>query len=171
MSAVNALTAVHRRRMLILNMRFRRGLIPFTSAVTESVAFGASLTLLPVMMAAYGVAPTSALLWLPVLVALTFVVAVAAAYPAALLGLWFPQANAISIGLARAAFFVAPGLVALDQVSGGAQEWLRANPLTGVFEAYRSVFLDGQSPAPWELLIPCLIAVAALAIFVPVFRR
>jgi ABC-type polysaccharide/polyol phosphate export permease len=75
------------------------------------------------------------------------------------------------LSVVRAAFFIAPGFVALDQVHGSAAEWLRANPLTGVFEAYRSVFLDGGSPAAWMLLLPCAIALVALAIVVPVFRR
>ena len=62
------------------------------------------------------------------------------------------------LSLTRAAFFVAPGVVALDQISGDTSDWLRANPLTGLFEAFRSVFLYGESPAAWELLVPCAFA-------------
>ncbi len=171
MTIVNALTAVQSRRSIVVNMSFERVLIPLASAVAESVGFLASLTLLGVMMVAYGVAPTEAILWLPVLVAVTFLLAVAVAYPAALGGLWFPEARGVMMSLARAAFWVAPGVVALDQITGGANDWLRANPLTGLFEAYRSVFLEGHSPAAWELLLPSSFAVVALALFVPVFRR
>lgn len=171
MTVINAITAVQSRRSIVVNMRFERGLIPFASAVAESVGFIASLTLIGVMMVAYGVAPTAAVLWLPVLVAVNFLLALAVAYPAALAGLWFPETRSILVSLARAAFFVAPGVVALDEIGGGAQDWLKANPLTGLFEAYRSVFVEGGSPAAWELLLPCAFSAVLLALFVPLFRR
>jgi lipopolysaccharide transport system permease protein len=171
MTVLNSLTSVQSRRSIVVNMRFERALIPFSSAVAEAVGFVATLTLLAVMMVAYGVEPTPALLWLPVLVAATFAVAVAVAYPVALVGVWFPESRPIMLSLTRAAFFVAPGVVALDEIAGSTADWLKANPLTGLFEAYRSVFLDGSSPAAWELLLPCGFAVLTLALFVPLFRH
>jgi ABC-type polysaccharide/polyol phosphate export permease len=171
MTIVNALTAIQSRRSIVVNLRFERGLIPFASAVAESVGFLTSLTMLGVMMAAYGVAPTAAILWTPVLLAVTFLLALAFAYPAALGGLWFPEARSVMLSLARAAFWLAPGVIALDQVSGNANDWLRANPLTGIFEAFRSVFLYGESPGAWELLLPTGFAAVMLALFVPLFRR
>lgn len=171
MTIVNAGSAVHARRSIVSNMRFERGLIPLAAVVTEAVGFAAALTLLAVMMAVYGVAPTAALLWLPVLLAATFVLAVAAAYPAALIGLWYPNARPFMVSLARAAFFVAPGFVALAQIHGRAHDWLRLNPLSGIFESYRSVFLSGASPAAWALLVPFAMALIVLALLVPVFRR
>jgi ABC-type polysaccharide/polyol phosphate export permease len=171
MTIVNSLTAVQSRASVITNMRFERELIPIASVIAESVGFAAALTLLGVMMAVYGIAPTAAILWLPLLVAANLLVALAAAYPAALIGVWFREATPFVLSVVRAAFFIAPGFVALEQVSGDAAGWLRANPLTGLFESYRSVFLDGGSPAAWELLVPSMIALAALAAFVPLFRR
>jgi lipopolysaccharide transport system permease protein len=123
------------------------------------------------MMIAYGVAPTAAILWLPVLVAVTFAVAVAVAYPVALVGLWFPDIRPVMLSLTRAAFFLAPGVIALDQVDDATSGWLKANPLTGLFEAYRSVFVAGVSPEAWELLLPLAFAAVTLALFVPVFRH
>jgi lipopolysaccharide transport system permease protein len=171
MTIVNSLTAVQTRRSVLTNMRFDRELIPIASVIAESVGFAAALTLLGVMMAVYGIAPTVAILWLPLLVAANLLVALAAAYPAALIGVWFREATPFVLSVVRAAFFIAPGFVALEQVRGDAAEWLRANPLTGLFESYRSVFLDGGSPAAWELLVPAAIALAVLAATVPLFRR
>jgi lipopolysaccharide transport system permease protein len=171
MTVLNSLSSVQSRRSIVVNMRFERSLIPFSSAVAEAVGFLATLTLIAVMMVAYEVEPTLAVLWLPVLVAVTFLVAVATAYPVALIGLWFPDTRPIMLSLTRAAFFLAPGVVALNQISGDTSDWLRANPLTGLFEAFRSVFLYGQSPAAWELLVPCAYALVTLALFAPLFRR
>jgi lipopolysaccharide transport system permease protein len=171
MTVLNTMTAVQTRRSIITNMRFDRGLIPVAATVTETIGFAAALTLIPLMMAVYGVAPTAAVLWLPVLVAATFLLALAAAYPTALIGLWFPDARPLVVSLARAAFFVAPGIVALDQVDGAARDWLHVNPLTGLFESYRAVFLEGAAPTAWHLLVPVATAILVLAIAVPLFRR
>jgi lipopolysaccharide transport system permease protein len=170
MVVINALDAVRIRRSIVANMAFPRVFLPIASTLTESLAFGASLGLLAAMMAAYGVAPTPAVLWLPVVIAATLALAVAVAYPATLLGIWLPDARPFLVSLVRALFFLAPGLVALDQVTGAANDLIRINPLSGLFEAYRSVLVDGTAPAPWELGIPLAWAAVLAAVFVPVYR-
>jgi lipopolysaccharide transport system permease protein len=171
MSCVNGLRAVELRRTIILNMAFPRMLIPVAGTLTESLAFAASLVLLALMMAIYGVAPTPAILWLPVVLAITIVLAAALAYPSALIGLWFPELQMLMVSLVRTLFFLAPGLVALDQVYGHTHNVLKANPLTGLFESYRDVLLYGHSPAAWKLLAPLAAAAILLAVTVPIFRR
>jgi len=170
MVIVNALDAIRIRRSIVANMAFPRIFIPVAATLTESLAFAASLLLLAGMMAAYGVAPTGAAVWFPLMVALTIALAVAVAYPATLLGIWLPDAKPFLVSLVRALFFVAPGLVALDQITGTANELIRLNPLSGLFEGYRSVLLEGTAPALWEVAIPLAWAVALAAVFVPIYR-
>jgi lipopolysaccharide transport system permease protein len=171
MTVINALDAIRIRRAIVANMAFPRALIPVASAVTESLAFAASLILLALMMAVYAVAPTAAMLWLPVVLLTTVVFAVAIAYPATLVGVWMPDARPFVISMVRAAFFLAPGLIALDQITGTARDLVRINPLSGLFEAYRSVVLEGTAPALWELGVPLAFAALVAAVFVPIFRR
>lgn len=170
-SVVNALSAVGLRGSIIINMPFPRSLIPISSVTTESVALVGSLTLIPLMMVIYGIAPTTALLWLPVAFIATLAVAIAFAFPAALIGIWYPELVSFAISLVRAMFFVAPGVVALDQVSGVARDVLPFNPLTGLFELFRDALLYGHAPAAWELLVPLAVAAIVLAVAVPIYRR
>jgi len=170
-SVVNALTSVQLRGSILLNMGFPRMLIPIASVTTETVAFSASLVLIPVMMLVYGVGPTAAILWLPVALALTVVLALALAYPSTLFGIWYPELQPFAVSFARAAFFIAAGLIALDEVTGTARDLLPFNPLTGLFEAYRDALLYGHSPAAWELLVPLGAAVLVLAVSVPLYMR
>jgi lipopolysaccharide transport system permease protein len=170
-SVINALAAVHLRGPAILNLNFPRILIPFASVLTESVAFIATLPMLPLMMAIYGVEPTAAVLWLPVAIALTAALSVAVAFPSALFGVWYPELTSFAVSVARAAFFVAPGLIALDQISGTTRELLPFNPLTGLFELFRDMLLYGQAPAAWHLLAPLAASAALLAVCVPIYRR
>jgi lipopolysaccharide transport system permease protein len=167
---VNAMSAVAARRSIVLNMTFNRTLLPLSGTLTEAVAFGASLLLLAVMMAVYGVAPTLAILWLPLVIGATLLLSVGVAYPAALLGVWMPEIGNFVMSFVRVLFFIAPGLIPLSQISGTAHDLLLINPMTGLFESYRDALLYGDAPGAFELLYPALLGVALLALFVPLFR-
>ena len=167
---VSALTAVNRRKAILLNMRFRRELIPAAAVATEVVAFGASLTLLIVMMAVYRVVPTVYALWLPVAILVTIALAFACSYPACLLGIWFPDLRNFVISFVRAFFFISPALIALNRIHGAARTLVELNPLSGIFELYRSALLYGRNPAPWQILYPLAWAVGLTIVFGLIFR-
>ena len=121
-SAVNGLGSVQLRHSIVLNTRFDRTLIPLAGVITETIAFGSALMLLAVMMAVYGIAPTLAILWLPVVRrdhdALLRLDRVSGLPDRPLVG---RPPHCSSISALRTLFFVAPGLVALDQVPDGAR--------------------------------------------------
>jgi lipopolysaccharide transport system permease protein len=166
----NAMGALESRRPILLNMAFERNLMPISSALTECASFIASFLIVVVMMAAYRIAPTRALLWLPLVIVVNLYLAIAAAYAAALIGLWLRELKAFVLSFVRMLFFLGPGLVPLSQTSPHVRSLLRLNPLTGLFESYRDVFLTGRAPAAWQLLYPIAIASVLLAAFVPVYR-
>lgn len=166
----NSMDALETRRPILLNMAFERNLMPISSALTECASFVASFFIVVVMMAAYRVGPTFALLWLPLVMLVNLYLAVAAAYAAALLGVWLRELKPFLLSFVRMLFFLGPGLVPLSQTSPEVRSLLRLNPLTGLFESYRDVFLTGQAPAAWQLLYPLVIASVILAVFVPIYR-
>lgn len=166
----NAMEAIEVRRPILLNMAFDRSLIPLSAAITECASFAASFLVIVVMMVAYSVPPTPALVWLPLVVLVNVFLAVAAAYAGSLLGLWLRELKPFLLSFVRMLFFLSPGLVPLSQTSPHVRSLLRINPLTGLFEAYRDLFLIGRAPAVWELLYPMLIGGAILALFVPIYR-
>lgn len=165
-----SVTALEMRQAALLNMAYERSLIPVATVLTECAAFVASLSLIGVTMAAYGVAPTAAVLWLPVLFGVTVTLALGLAYPAMLFGVWFPNLRVLAVNAVRALFFLSPGLVALSATPESSEGVLRLNPFTGIFEAYRSVFVSGESPSAGQLLYPALVGVALLAVFIPLYR-
>ena len=169
-TAVAAMRCVFERRSLVLNLGFRRIALPAAVTASEALGFAASLSLLALMMAAYGIAPTFAVLWLLPAIAVTLLLALSFAYAAILPGVWFRGLVPFAISALRVLYFLAPGVVALSSISGSANEWIRLNPLTGIFEAYRDALLYGQAPAAWELLYPAGFALVLLAIFLPLVR-
>jgi lipopolysaccharide transport system permease protein len=166
----NAMTALDARRPIVLNMAFRRMLMPISSALTESAGFASSLFLIITMMAIYEIAPTWNLLWLPLVFLVTLLLAIASAYAATLCGIWLRELRAFVLSFVRALFFLWPGLVPLEQTTEGVRGLLRLNPLTGLFEAYRAIFLYGTRPAAWQLIYPVIAAALLLAVFVPMYR-
>jgi lipopolysaccharide transport system permease protein len=170
MTVINSLDAIAARASIIANMAFPRSFIPLSATLTEAVAFGASLLLLGLMMTVYGVEPTVAALWLPVVLVVNLAFAGAVSYPASLVGLWLPDLRSFAVSFVRTMFFVAPGLVALDEIYGHTHDLIKLNPLTGLFEAYRAVLLYGHAPAAWQLLYPLAIGGVLLAVFFPIYR-
>ena len=167
----SSMGAVGLREPILLNRRFDRMLIPPASVMTESLAFAASFLMLPIAMAYYGVAPTLALLWLPVVVAVTLILALGVAWPAALLGVWLPTTRIFAGQGLRILFFAAPGIVSLAEIPEDIREWVVLNPLTGLFESFRHVFLYGDSPVFWQLAYPTAVGLVLMALFVPLYRR
>lgn len=171
MTIVNGMGAVQLRGSIIRNMAFDRVLIPVSSTLTEAGAFGASLVLLVMMMIIYRVQPTLALLWLPLILLITLIFAAACAYVAALIGVWIPDVRPFVVSLMRAMFFLAPGLVAIGDIGGRAEQLVKVNPLTGLFESYRSIMLRGESPRAWELAVPLAWAAFMLLVALPLYVR
>lgn len=169
-SFTSSLHAVRQRRSILTNMRFDRGLLPVSTVLTETVAFGAALGLLFATMGLSRVGPTTHLLWLALLVPLTMTVALAFAYPATIFGLLYPDLRAFAVSGIRTLYFLAPSLVALATVNGVAADLLKLNPLSGVFEAYRSAVLYGEVPALWSIAIPLGYSALSFAVFVPLYR-
>lgn len=171
LSCTSAMNAVSLREPILLNMRFDRMLIPPAAVMTETLAFAASFTLFPLMMLVYGVGPSAALLWLPVVVASTLALAFGAAWPAALLGVWYPTVKVFATQALRILFFAAPGLVALSEMSDEVKRYIVINPLTGLFESFRHVFLYGDSPEFWQLAYPAAFGLVLTLVFLPLYRR
>ena len=171
LSCISAMSSVSLREPILLNMRFDRMLIPPSAVTTEAVAFAASFLMFPITMAVYGIGPTTALLWLPLTAAATLALALGTAWPAALLGLWFPTIKLFAAQTLRIMYFAAPGLIALSEVSDDVRRWIVYNPLTGLFEAFRHVFLYGDAPEWWQLAYPTAVGAVLMLAFLPLYRR
>jgi ABC-type polysaccharide/polyol phosphate export permease len=170
-TVINATGAITARRSIILNVAFNRTLLPVATVLTETVALVASLSLFGVLMAVYGVGPTTSTFWLVAAIAATILLALGFAYPATLFGVWFKDLRNFAISFVRTLFFLAPSLVPLSQTSVGASRWLRLNPFTGLFEAYRDALVAGTSPSAWELVYPAAFGLGMLLLFVPLYSR
>ena len=167
----SSMSAVSLREPVLLNRWFDRVLMAPSTVMTESVAFGASFALFPITMVIGGVAPGWHLLWLPVVMAVNLLLALGLAWPATLLGTWYPSLRVIASQVVRILFFAASGIIALREMSPDVARWVRLNPLTGLFESYRRTLLYNEPLSLAEIGYPAAVGLALTLLFAPVFRR
>ena len=156
---------------VITNRVFPVGILPAVVVGADAVTMIVSLGLLVPLMVLYGVAPTVQLLWLPVILAGLGLLALGAAYPCALLGVRFRAFTGAAMNVVRVGFFVSTALVSLETVEGWQRAVLLVNPMSAVFEALRSVVVQGAAPPSWALAVPLLAGGVAVLVGGLWFRR
>lgn len=157
---------------ILTNRAIPRDVLPLVLVATEGASLLIALVLFPPMMAYYGIAPTAALLWLPVVLAVLMLVTAGPAYLGAVFGLYWPEFQPLVQNLVRLGFFISTGLVAVRHLANERLETLlHLNPLSGVFDSMRAILLDGRPPRAFDLAYPLAVGLASIAIGLPVYRH
>lgn len=139
LQSMNTVTA---NANLVSDIYFPRALLPMSDLFVGASHFGVALLIMPPLMLVFGYPFTAKILLLPVIVAIEAVLALGFAYPAAVWGLYFQNLSNFSGNFIRMWFYLSPSVWTLDQIDNERFHLLiRLNPLTGLFEGYRSVFL------------------------------
>lgn len=152
---------------LITKVYFPRLVAPIAPLLASLVDFGLAFVVLLGLMAVYGVAPSAAVLTLPIFVSLALVTALAAS-------LWLSALNAIYRDvrhtlpfLVQTWMFVTPVVYTTESVMSGRPEWVQLlyglNPMAGVVEGFRWALLGAASP-PWAVLGTSVIVVTTLLV-------
>lgn len=148
-----------------------RIVLPIVLIVTEGLNFVVALVLMAPLMRVYGVHPTLALLWLPVMVLVLVVLVSGPTYLAAVFGIYFPDYRSTVANLIRLGFLGSTALVAQEQIKGDQMaRAIKLNPASSVFDSFRDVFLEGRAPTMRHLLYPFFVGVALIVIGVLVYK-
>jgi len=157
---------------LLTKVYFPRLIIPVSAVVAGLVDFAIAFVVFLIMMAAYGIMPTWHMVWLPLLVLLAMVAALA-------FGLWLSALNV----LYRDVQYIIPFLVQLWMFMSpiiyappnfDAHPVLgfiyNLNPMVGVVEGFRWALIGGQPPSSMVALAS-LVTVVVLAAGLGYFKR
>jgi len=136
-------------QQLITKVYFPRLVIPLASALPALIDFAIAFIVLILMMAYYGIAPTSNILWLPAFLLLALFTALG-------VGLWLSALNAIyrdiryTVGfLVQFWLFASPVTYPASMVPERWRTLYGLNPMTGVIEGFRWALLGtGDGPGP-----------------------
>lgn len=156
-----AMGTVRTNGSLIQNLYFPRALLPVTELAVGLAHFLVGLLVVPIFMAAFTVAPSWHLVWLPVVIAVQFVFMLGLAFPSAIWGVNYRNLPGLAANLIRLWFYVSPGVWALERVDGTLRTLVQLNPLTGLFEAYRGAIMTHRSPG-WTLGWTAAVGLAGL---------
>ena len=147
---------------LLSKIYFPRLLIPLTSVLARLIDLVISFVFLFVLMAWYQVVPTPAILFLPVLIVLTTVIASG-------LGLWLGalalQYRDIRYAVPFAiqfALYAAPVVYPTSLIPLQYRYLYAVNPMVGVIEGSRACLL-GLTPIPWDLIAIASVSATVLA--------
>jgi len=138
---------------LLTKVYFPRLVIPISAVVSPLVDFAIAFAVLLGLMAYFGIAPTANILWLPVLLLLALVTALA-------VGLWLSALNVEyrDVGyalpfLVQLWMFASPVTYPTSMIPERWHAVYALNPMTGVIEGFRWALLGtGQPPGPITLV-------------------
>jgi ABC-type polysaccharide/polyol phosphate export permease len=156
---------------LVAKVYFPREIFPFSAVIVSAVDFAVGSILLFVMMAYYRVVPTSAILFLPVVILVQLALTSAVALLLAMANLFYRDVKYLFEVVITVWMFSTSVLYPVDRVTGWAGALLRLNPMTPIVDAYRSVLLRGEVPALTPITVTAAVAVALLAAVWLVFHR
>lgn len=165
--SVNSLTS---NPNLVSKVYFPREIFPLTATLVSFVDFLISAVVLVAMMAYYGIVPTSALIFLPVVMLVHIIFTLAIALLLAMSNLFFRDVKYLFEVVLTVWMFMTSVLYPLDTVGGKLETIMRLNPMTPIIDGYRSVLLFGQAPGV-EFAVSACLASVLLAVSWLVFHR
>ncbi len=170
--AVNgSMGLIQRFSSVVANIPLPKSLLPLVHLTVEAANLLVALLLFIPMVVIFDTDVWPSILWLPVILISLVLLTAGPTYLGTLFGLYYPDLRGVAQNLIRAAFFVSTGLVAMKVVPGDELRLLiRANPLSGVFDSFRSVFLHGTTPDLFDLVYPPFVGLVLLTIALPLFR-
>jgi lipopolysaccharide transport system permease protein len=143
--AVTSLTA---NTSLVTKVYFPREIFPFSAVAVALVDFGVGVIVLVAMMIYYRVPLTMALCLLPVVVVVQAVFTAALSLLLAMANLFYRDVKYLFDVVLTFWMFASAVVYPADTLHGSLGLLIRANPMTAIVEAYRSILLYGTAPDP-----------------------
>jgi len=132
---------------LLTKVYFPRLVIPFSAVLAGLVDLGVSFVVLLGLMAAYGIAPTWHVVFLPFFVLLAIAASLAVSLWLSALNVLYRDVQYVIPFLVQLWMFLSPVIYPIDSIPAGplrAAFWL--NPMTGVIGGFRWALLGQQFP-------------------------
>ena len=157
---------------LLTKVYFPRLVIPISAVLGGLLDLGISFLVLIALMAAYGIAPTWHVVFLPLFVLLAFAAAVAVSLWLSAMNVLYRDVQYIIPFLVQIWMFVSPVIYPIDSIPAGPLRVAFAlNPMTGVIGGFRWALLGQQFPPGGYLWISIAVVVALLLGGLVYFKR
>ena len=151
-SLISACVAITDNASLIRQPGFPVAILPVIAVTTNLVNFFLALPVLAVALMIAGYPFTAALIVLPLVIAIQFLLTLSAAYALAAIHVSFRDTQYLLGVLLLLGFYVSPVFYSVQAVPAEWQGWFGLNPLVHIFEAYRAILIQGSYPDTLPLL-------------------
>jgi ABC-type polysaccharide/polyol phosphate export permease len=156
---------------LVTKVYFPREIFPFSAIIVCLVDALVGSTVLVALMAYYGVWPSAAIVYLPLVVIVHLMFTAGVALLLAMANLFFRDVKYLFEVVITVWMFTTSVLYPVSLVGGRAGAVLALNPMTPIVDAYRAVLLFGRSPFDLTFGIASVTAFLTLAVAWLVFHR
>jgi lipopolysaccharide transport system permease protein len=166
--SVNSLTS---NASLVTKVYFPREIFPLSAVLVSLVDFAVGASLLVALMVYYQVAPTTALVALPWVLAVHMMFTLAVSLVLAMANLFYRDVKYLFELVITVWMFVSAVLYPVDQVGGWMGRVMALNPMTPILNGYRDVLLRGVVPDPSTFLITTAVSAVFLVVAWVTFHR
>jgi lipopolysaccharide transport system permease protein len=156
---------------LISKVYFPRLAVPIASVLGGGVDFLIAFCILIVMMVAYGIVPTVAVLFLPLLILLALVASLGVGLWLSALNVRYRDVQYVVPFLVQLWLFATPVAYSSSLLEQPWRTLYGVNPMVGVVDGFRWALLDTARPALGPLAVSVVAAVALLIGGTAYFRR
>ena len=156
---------------LVTRSRFPAEVLPVVTLTANTVNFLLTLPLLFLFLLAFHVTPGPALLALPVLVALQYLLTLGPVLILSAANVYYRDLQHIILHLLTVMQFLTPIFYPASLIPEPLRAWAFLNPLAALFSAYQDVFYWNRGPAWPPLLALFLLAAVILSVAVTMFAR
>lgn len=136
-------------RGMIGKVYFPRLVLPLASVFNKFVDFAVAFLVLVMLLVYYAQAPSWTIIYLPILLAMLLLTSLGAGCLLAALAVQFRDVKYAMSFLVRILMYSAPVVYSVDLIPRSWQILYAANPMVGVIEGMRSIFLQTR-PFPWN---------------------
>ena len=133
---------------LVTKLYFPREIFPFSAVLVSLVDFAVASLVLVALMIYYDIAPTWAVLMLPVVVAVQVIFTSAMALLLAMGNLFYRDVKYLFEIVISVWMFASSVVYPVGRVGGRLGTLLALNPMTHLIDAFRAVLIDGTVPGP-----------------------
>jgi len=170
-SLYQATSTIVDNRELIKRPGFPVAILPIVTVTSHLIHFFLALPILFVFLVAGGTPLTGALLALPLVIALQFILTLSLAYFTATFYVTFRDTQHLLSVLLNLLFFLTPIFYKSSDLPVQYQSLYRLNPMVYLLEAYRAILLSGDLPDAIGLLVLSVPTIAILFLGYRVLRR
>ncbi|MBI5585439.1 MAG: ABC transporter permease [Deltaproteobacteria bacterium] len=170
-SLLEGTTAIASGGSLITKVLFPGQILPLVKVGANLLNYLLSLPVLLIFLTAMGLSPGSALVWLPLVVAVHLIFIAGLSLALATLNVFLRDIQHILSNLVTLWFFLTPILYPLAQVPQAFRRWVLLNPATLITLSYQDIFFYRRSPDLLYLGTFFILALVVLGLGITLFEH